>query len=301
MAPHRLGLRVTIIKGNAPAKVNLTLHITGQRTDGYHQLDSLVVFADACDHITATLATDLALRVTGPFCAGVPTNEQNLVLRAAEALRRVHGVKMGAHLVLEKNLPHAAGIGSGSSDAAITLTMLADLWNVPPLPAKSPEVVALGADVPVCLQAPNPTRMTGIGDILTPLPDLPDCAIVLVNPRVNVPTGAVFDGLQNKRNPAMGNLPKGLNFKDFAAFLALQRNDLEHAARAIAPDVDAVLTQLRAMPMVAHAGMSGSGATCYGLVRNLADAARVARVIQVGHMGWWVVPAKLLQVSRATT
>jgi 4-diphosphocytidyl-2-C-methyl-D-erythritol kinase len=290
---NRSRLRVTI-KGSAPAKVNLTLHITGQRTDGYHLLDSLVVFVDVFDQISATLAPDLQITVTGPFSQGIPTDHTNLVMRAANALRTARGVTMGAHLQLDKHLPHAAGIGSGSSDAAVTLAMLAKLWDVPPLPANAPEVVALGADVPVCLQAPNPTRMTGIGDILTSVPALPQCALVLVNPRVLVPTGPVFEGLSSKRNPSMGTLPTGANFDGFATWLRDQRNDLEPPARAIAPDVDAALNKLRRMPQVVHAAMSGSGATCYGLVRNMADARQAARAIQVAHMGWWVAPAGVL-------
>lgn len=285
---------MTTIKGTAPAKINLTLHVTGQRTDGYHQLDSLVVFAGVFDQITATTASELSLRVSGPFRDGVPTDNSNLVMRAAQTLRDMRGVTAGAKLHLDKNLPHAAGIGSGSSDAAITLAMLAQLWDVPPLDPKSAEVTALGADVPVCLQAPDPTRMMGIGDILIPAPRLPDCALVLVNPRVTVPTGQVFDDLNSKRNPSMATLPKGLDFDGFAAWLTGQRNDLEPPARAVAPAVDRVLAKLNALPLVAHAGMSGSGATCYGLVRNMADAAQVARVLQVTEMGWWVAPARLL-------
>lgn len=293
-ALHRLRLPVATIKGSAPAKVNLTLHVTGQRTDGYHLLDSLVVFAEVFDQITATIAPNLQITVNGPFSQGIPTDHTNLVMRAATALRKARNVTQGAHLQLEKHLPHAAGIGSGSSDAAVTLAMLAKLWNVTPLPANAPEIVALGADVPVCLQAPDPTQMTGIGDILLPVPSLPECALVLVNPRVSVPTGAVFDGLASKRNPGMGTLPKGLNFDGFAAWLAAQRNDLEQPAVAIAPEIDAALKKLRSMPKVAHAAMSGSGATCYGLVRNLADARQVARAIQVAQMSWWVAPAGVL-------
>ena len=172
--------------------------------------------------------------------------------------------------------------------------MLAELWEVPPLPANTPEVVALGADVPVCLQAPNPTRMTGIGDILTAVPALPECALVLVNPRVSVPTGAIFDGLASKRNPHMGTLREGLDFTQFASWIAEQRNDLEPPARAVAPEIDAALKKLRSMPQVVHAAMTGSGATCYGLVRNMADARQAARAIQVAKMGWWVAPASVL-------
>ena len=129
---------MAIIKDSAPAKINLTLHVTGQRSDGYHLLDSLVVFARICDEITATIAPDLQIKVGGPFAMGVPTDDTNLIMRAAYALRAARGVTWGAHLTLEKNLPHAAGIGSGSSVAAMALSMLAALWDVEPLSPKAP-------------------------------------------------------------------------------------------------------------------------------------------------------------------
>lgn len=285
---------MAIIKDSAPAKINLTLHVTGQRSDGYHLLDSLVVFAGICDEITATIAPDLQIKVGGPFAMGVPTDDTNLIMCAAYALRAARGVTLGAHLTLEKNLPHAAGIGSGSSDAAMALSMLAALWDVEPLSPKAPEVIALGADVPVCMKAPSPIRMEGIGERLTLWPALPDCALVLVNPMVDVPTGAVFAGLKSKKNASMGTLPAAMDFDKFASWLSQQRNDLEAPARNIAPQVDDALKALGRMPQVVHAGMSGSGATCYGLVRTIGDARQVARTLQVGNMGWWVAPAPLL-------
>ena len=294
MANRRCVPKMAIIKNSAPAKINLTLHVTGQRSDGYHLLDSLVVFAGIYDEITATSAPDLQIKIGGPFAMGVPTDDTNLILRAAYALRAARGVTLGAHLTLEKNLPHAAGIGSGSSDAAMTLSMLAALWDVEPLSAKAPEVIELGADVPVCMKAPSPIRMEGIGELLTLWPALPDCALVLVNPMVDVPTGAVFAGLKSNKNASMGTLPAAMDFDKFASWLSQQRNDLEAPARSVAPQVDDALKALGRMPQVVHAGMSGSGATCYGLVRTIGDARQVARTLQVGNMGWWVAPAPLL-------
>lgn len=285
---------MTMIKGSAPAKVNLTLHVTGQRSDGYHLLDSLVGFAGVFDEITATTATELNLTVTGPFAQGVPTSDSNLMMRAARLLQTARGVTAGAAMTLEKNLPHAAGIGSGSSDAAITLAVLAQLWDVPPLSPEDPSVLALGADVPACMMAPDPQRMEGIGEILSPTPPLPNCAMILVNPKVVVPTGPVFAGLTNKQNPKMDALPAGLDFVAFSAWLASQRNDLAGPACALVPDIGAALAALRRQPLVRHAGMSGSGATCYGLTRTMGDARQVARALQIAHMDWWVVPAELL-------
>lgn len=285
---------VATIKGTAPAKVNLTLHVTGQRDDGYHLLDSLVVFADVADRLGATIAPDLRMQVTGPFAMGVPTDDSNLVMRAAKALQQARGVKLGAALSLEKYLPHAAGIGSGSSDAAITLTMLADLWGVAPLPPDAPEVLALGADLPVCLRAPHPTRMSGIGDVLSPVARLPDCALVLVRPPVAVPTQTVFKALSDKMGTPMDPLPNGLDFEGFSHWLAGQRNDLLAPASIIAPDVSAAIARLKTQPGVTVAGMSGSGATCFGLVRDMATARKVAKVVQVSQMSWWVAPAAVM-------
>ena len=283
------------IKATAPAKVNLTLHVTGRRDDGYHLLDSLVVFADVCDQLSATSSADLRISVSGPFSPGVPTDDSNLMMRAAMVLQRVRGVEMGAALTLEKHLPHAAGIGSGSSNAALTLAMLAELWGVPPLPANAPEVVALGADVPVCLQAPAPTRMTGIGETLSDVPRLPDCALVLVRPPVEVPTAAVFQALTSRDGSGMDDLPLGLDYDGFAQWLSAQRNDLQAPAETIAPEITHAIAALRALPAVSFAGMSGSGATCYGLVKDIATARQVARRMQVAHMNWWVAPAAVLQ------
>jgi len=285
---------MTTVKAQAPAKVNLTLHVVGERTDGYHKLDSLVVFADVADQLSAIIAPDLRLTVNGPFAEGVPVDHSNLVMRAANALRTVRNVKDGAHITLEKHLPNQAGIGGGSADAAAALLMLAELWNVQPLPANSPEVVALGADVPVCMRTPQPTRMSGIGEVLTPVSKLPTCALVLVKPQTIVPTGAVFQGLARKTNPSMDTLPAGLDFKGFANWLNKQRNDLLPSARLVAPDIATTLQKLNAMPAVKAVGMSGSGATCFGLVANMADARQVARAIQVSEMSWWVAPAVLL-------
>jgi 4-diphosphocytidyl-2-C-methyl-D-erythritol kinase len=285
---------VATIKASAPAKVNLTLHVTGQRDDGYHLLDSLVVFAGVADQISASIAPDLRMTVSGPFSTGVPTDHTNLIMRAAEALRTTRGVTKGAALALEKHLPHAAGIGSGSSDAAATLAMLAELWQVAPLPATAPEVIALGADVPVCVGAPRPLRMSGIGDVLSPVARLPECALVLVRPPVEVPTHQVFQGMTHTDGSPMSELPEGLDYHGFVHWLGAQRNDMQGPAEAIAPEITQAIAKLNALPAVSFAGMSGSGATCFALVKDMATARHVARIVQVAKMDWWVAPAELL-------
>ncbi|MFG6563151.1 4-(cytidine 5'-diphospho)-2-C-methyl-D-erythritol kinase [Sulfitobacter sp. 1A13421] len=267
------------------AKVNLTLHCTGQRADGYHLLDSLVVRAGVGDRLDVAAANDLTLTVSGPRAEGVPTDARNLVLRAAEMLDA--GAGRGAALHLEKHLPAAAGIGGGSADAAAALELLAAHWGVP-LPA---ETAQLGADVPVCLTR-GPQRMQGVGEILAPLSALPACHMVLVNPGVDVPTPAVFSALSDKNQLPMPKvIPSFARFSDFIDFLSAQRNDL--AAPAIARE-PVIRVCLEALSDAALARMSGSGATCFGLYATAAQAEAAAHRIASAAPRWWVAAAPIL-------
>jgi len=271
----------------APAKINLALHVAGRRGDGYHLLDSLVVFADVGDRITVKAADALSLTVTGPMAAGLTAGDDNLVLRAARAF----GAAPGAAITLEKHLPVAAGIGGGSSDAAATLRALARLWQRP-LPAPT-AVLALGADVPVCL-AGRPARMTGIGAGLVPVM-LPAAWLVLVNPGVQLSTGAVFAGLKRHGHPAMPrDLPQFQGVADLAAFLRLARNDLEAPAIRLAPAIAQCKATLAAMSGCLLARMSGSGATCFGLFADPLTAHAAAHALQAAQPGWWVAAARML-------
>jgi len=285
---------VTRIEVKAPAKINLTLHVTGQRDDGYHLLDSLVVFADVSDILSVTPAHQLTMVVGGPFCAGVPMTPSNLMMRAAEVMRATLAIDDGAALMLEKNLPHAAGIGSGSSDAAATLAMLAEFWDIPQLPADALPVVALGADVPVCMSAPSPVRMSGIGEVITPVPPLPDCAMVLIRPPVDVPTGPVFAQLDDKNGTRMEDVPADMDFDDFTSWLATQRNDLCAPAQSLASEITEALAFFEGLEGVGYAGMSGSGATCFALVPDMDAADHIAGLAQDAFPGWWVVPTRML-------
>ena len=215
----------------APAKVNLTLHVTGTRPDGYHLLDSLVVFADVGDTLTISTADTLSLTVHGPEAAGLSAKDDNLVLRAARALSN-----RGARISLAKTLPVSSGLGGGSADAAAALRGLAEIWQMPDrLPMH--QLLKLGADVPMCLH-PRPLRVRGIGEDLTPIPDLPDLPAVLVNPRVPVTTPDVFRALRQKTNPAMPEtVPRFENAVDLSAWLASQRNDLQSPALALQPAI----------------------------------------------------------------
>lgn len=274
----------------APAKVNLALHVTGRRTDGYHLLDSVVVFADAGDWLTISPADDLTLRVTGPRAAGVPDDARNLVWQAAAWF----GPGQGAAITLDKHLPHAGGIGGGSADAAAALRGLAALWGRPVPDAAA--VLALGADLPVCLAA-RPSRMEGIGEALTPLPPLPSLWVVLVNAGVPVPTGPVFKALAQTDNSALPALPDhGWNDADvFAAWLQAARNDLELPARQLVPVIDTVIAALQGAAGCLLARMSGSGGTCFGLFATATAAKAAATKLAAAQPGWWVTPAAILR------
>lgn len=276
------------VEAFAPAKLNLCLHVTGRRPDGYHLLDSLVVFASVGDLVSASMAPGLTLRIAGPEAAGLAAEPDNLVLRAARAM----GVD--ATLVLEKTLPLASGIGGGSADAAATLRALADLTGKP-LPPMA-DVLRLGADVPVCL-AGRPTRMSGIGEILHPMPTLPPMACVLVNPRVPVPTPPVFAALTRRDNPPLPDLPASAlaSASALAAWLSAHtRNDLAPPARQVAPILADVQAALEAVPGCLLARMSGSGGTHFGLFASLAAAEAAAEILRTAHPAWWVTPGRIL-------
>ena len=272
----------------APAKVNLTLHVTGQRENGYHLLDSLVVFCGIGDRVTADIAPTLELKIVGPQAAALAVCNDNLVLRAARAFE----TRLGANLTLNKHLPVASGIGGGSANAAATLRALTRLWDLP-LPGAA-AVLSIGADVPVCLKA-KAARMRGIGDVVDLIAALPAMHIVLANPNVEVPTPAVFAALLNKANPAMPDtLPHWPDAPEFANWLAAQRNDLQEPACKIAPVITDVLGALARQPGALISRMSGSGATCFALFAN-AQAAEMAGVaIGKANAGWWVASGPVL-------
>jgi 4-diphosphocytidyl-2-C-methyl-D-erythritol kinase len=267
----------------APAKVNLCLHVTGRRADGYHLLDSMVVFAGSGDRITAASAPGLSLAIEGPESGGLSSGPDNLVLRAARSM----GV--AAALTLWKALPVASGIGGGSADAAATLRVLARLSGKA-LPDAA-TVLALGADVPVCL-AGRPVWMRGVGEDLQPLPPLPPLWLVLVNPRVPVATQQVFAALTCRENPPVPELPKAAlaSAADLAGWLSGHtRNDLARPADQIAPVLTQVQAALSEVPDCLLARMSGSGGTHFGLFATETAAEVAARSLARVNSGWWVI------------
>ena len=281
---------VTDDPGFAPAKVNLALHVAGRRAGGYHLLDSLVVFADLGDRVDARAAEDLTLAVEGPFAADVPVRG-NLVLSAARALRDVRGGSAGAALRLDKTLPAASGLGGGSSDAAAAIRVLAGLWGVAPLGGA--EASALGADVPVCLPR-RPARMRGVGERVEAVPPLPSMALVLVNPGVPLSTPAVFAALERADGEPMGPVPEGLRYAELLRWLAGRTNHLAAPAERVEPAIGRVLARLREAPGVDLARLSGSGATCFGVCRDLAAAGRARAAVAAAEPRWWVRVANVL-------
>lgn len=279
----------------ARAKINLALHITGRRADGYHLLDTLVAFPDIADRLTMSPAPHLSLSVTGPFAAalGDTAPADNLVLRAARLVAERAGPAAGAALTLEKHLPVASGIGGGSADAAAALRLLAPVWGLDPAgPALASAVAGLGADVPMCVLS-RPARARGIGEILEPLASpLPDAGVLLVNPGVAVATPAVFRALQTRENPPLPDLPaRFATLADLAGWMAAARNDLEPPAREVAPVIGVVLDRLRALSGARVARLSGSGATCFALFDSVAGAQAGARMIAAAEPGWWTAAA----------
>lgn len=261
----------------ARAKVNLCLHVTGQRDDGYHLLDSIVVFADLGDRITVVPDEGFSLTVNGPFAAGLSTGDDNLVLQAAE-LYSQHC--KGAAITLTKNLPVASGIGGGSADAAAMLRAMSHMTGVA-LPRDAG--LSLGADVPVCLQSIS-CRMQGIGDKIIPLVGFPKYFAVLVCPNVQLSTSDVFAALETKENTAIAQIT---DKRSIDQFLCQQRNDLERPSADIATEIGQCLHEIRNQGAFL-ARMSGSGATCFGLFETGQASEEAAKTIASSHSDWWV-------------
>jgi 4-diphosphocytidyl-2-C-methyl-D-erythritol kinase len=279
----------------APAKVNLTLRILGKRTDGYHDLESLVVFARLADRVTLTLDAALGLDVDGPTAAAAGDVADNLVLRAARELAaRTGGLRLG-RFALTKQIPVAAGLGGGSADAAAALRLIMRVNGIARDNARLVAAArATGADVPVCLD-PRPRVMRGIGELLSAPLDLPELPAVLVNPGVPVPTRDVFGKLglaPGERRGEASEIDAG-RLEDrtaLIAYLESQPNDLEAPAIAIRPVIADAIAAIDRQNGCLLARMSGSGATCFGLFDTEATAAAAAQALASSHPAWWVAP-----------
>jgi len=284
------------------AKVNLTLRVVGRRVDGYHDLESVVAFADCADRVTLTPGAELSLKTTGPLAQACGDTADNLVLKAARLLaERVPDLKLG-EFILDKVLPVAAGIGGGSADAAAALRLLARLNGLALDDPRLSDVALLtGADVPVCL-ASRACDMAGVGETLMPL-SLPKLPCVMINPRVPVATKDVFSALGLRNGELLVGASDvieapawpeaGASIADWVEVLSGVANDLEAPALRIQPAISEVLAALRSVDGVLLARMSGSGATCFAIFADSAAAQRAAQTVLRDHPAWWVHAGEL--------
>ncbi|ARM87224.1 4-diphosphocytidyl-2-C-methyl-D-erythritol kinase [Rhizobium sp. CIAT894] len=272
----------------ARAKINLALHVTGQRADGYHLLDMLVTFADCGDRLSFLPAQVDAFTLSGRFGETLAGDGgTNLVLRARDLLREVVGaLAFPVHIHLEKNLPVASGIGGGSADAAATLRGLTRLWGMSlPVETVAGLALKLGADVPMCFES-RPLIARGIGEKIEALPDLPGFAMVLANPLTGVSTPEVFRRLATKTNPALNLAADLAGTAGWLAAIGGARNDLEPPARELVPEISAISAMLQADGALLTR-MSGSGATCFGIFSSMAAAQQAAAALHDARPDWY--------------
>lgn len=287
---------------DAPAKINLALHVTGQRADGYHLIESLVVFAELGDRVSVQLAERDAFVLDGPEAAALSLEaaDSNLVVRARDALRdaaRQTGSELPpVEIRLDKQLPVASGIGGGSADAAATLKALCAVWGYEPgSETLSRIALALGADVPMCLDG-RPLVARGIGEILTPIDMDFELDLVIVNPRIGVSTPAVFRALESRSNPPLP-APTSLSGADnFIRWLEWTRNDLEPPALGLAPEIAECLAALR-MAGAGLSRMSGSGASCFGIFSTAQAAETAAATLRRDRPGWFVAATRTVAAT----
>jgi 4-diphosphocytidyl-2-C-methyl-D-erythritol kinase len=266
------------------AKINLALHVRGRMPDGYHRIETVFAFCEDGDLLRASEGEGVELRITGPFAGDLDAGPDNLVLRAARALRELCGVDTGVCLTLDKRLPVAAGIGGGSADPAAALRLLVRWWRLEVDEAALLDIArGLGADVPACLSS-RPLRGEGRGDELAPIdePALAGAPLLLVNPGVPLSTAAVFAGWDGVDRGPLGDWREG-------------RNDLEPAASRLAPAIRDVLDALSGAQV---ARLSGSGATCFGLHATEAERDAAADRIRAVHSQWWMLSTRLRKVIK---
>ena len=281
----------------APAKINLDLRVTGRRDDGYHLLDSLVVFADCGDQLDYFPDDKLSFEIAGPFADGLEADESNLVYRAIRAFAEKTGIQVTGRFVLTKKLPLASGIGGGSADAAAALRLLARL-HPDALSAEAMKEIALslGADVPACLVSKS-LRMQSVGEKITPLEFGFSLYLLLVNPGISVATALIFNDLKDsafsfsseRQMPARIDTPDQL-----LSLLKNSSNDLQQPACQRVPEVAALIDKIAGRASCLYAAMSGSGATCFGLFETQ-EAARVAgQNISMDSKNYWIETGAIL-------
>lgn len=284
------------LEENAYAKVNLALHVTGIRANGYHELESLVAFPKIGDRLLLKASSHFNLTIDGPFSSDLKDNslQENLVYKAAAKVSEYLQKPLPpVQIQLTKNLPVASGIGGGSSDAAATMRLLLAYFSEQNEQTSMHKLaLELGADVPVCLRS-EPKVMSGIGEKLSNTPQFPTCGIVLVNPKVSVSTASVFKGLKSRTNASLPLLPESFgSIDELIHYLHSCRNDLEPPALQVCPNIQDVLNTLEADERVKLARMSGSGATCFALCA-IDEMNALAKDLEKNNPNWWVAAASL--------
>ena len=284
----------------AHAKINLALHVTGQRPDGYHLIESLVTFAEVHDLVTVATAKQRgvanSIEISGPFAEALEPGGSNLALEGASAILEHVPAAWRPPLVvgLEKNLPVASGIGGGSSDAAAAILATARLAGIDNRQAMQDAAQGLGADVPMCLHS-RPLVARGIGEIIESV-NLPEFDLLLVNPGVAVSTPQVFRALQSRENPPLPPIPDDLDDAiRVARYLAECANHLEEPARSLSPVIGDVLDALRSQPGTLFARMSGSGATCFAIHESAESCHSAGEAILKAHPRWWVSATRTIR------
>lgn len=286
------------ITARAPAKVNIALHVLGQLGSGHHRLDTVAAFSpEVSDVLKVIKAPRFSLEITGRFARNVTRGPNNLILRAAQSFigmaRRDGIMTIGASMSVIKGLPVGGGIGGGSSDAAATIKLLANLWGYKPDQKELQEVLKkLGADVPMCFYA-KALHAEGLGDLITPLNNLPVFTVILVNPGIEVSTERVFEELKNKRNTPLGMFPENDNHDDWIDWARDQRNDLEEPACTIAPPIADVISMVQSMPGCLLGRMTGSGSTVFGLFKDVEKARKAVADIESRRGTWWTAVGTL--------
>lgn len=273
----------------APAKLNVMLHVVARRGDGYHLLQSLVMFADIGDEVSVLPAADFSLQVEGEFAGALADTQHNLITKAAHALAQAHSIAPSGRISLRKNLPIGAGLGGGSSDAATALTLLSELWKRP-IPADL--AASLGSDIPACLHA-TPLWMEGVGEQVTPVLLPFNVHALLANPRIPVLAADAYRALTPPYDAPI-QLPASFHSADsLFDFLHTTRNALETPASTLAPVITEVLVSLAELPNCRLARMSGSGSTCFALFSTRESCEHAASLLQAARPDWWVRPCIL--------
>lgn len=278
-----------LMKGTAHAKLNLTLHVTGKLPNGYHELDSLVVFTEFGDNLALEPANEFLLVTNGPFSKALPPVSENIIL---SALRQFEGKGTSVKVFLEKSIPVSAGLGGGSTNASEALRLAANYLGYP-LTFDSQQLVAIGSDLPVCLVG-KPSIVKGLGENLTILDRFFKFPVLLVNPNKPVSTREVYRQLTKVDNPPLTPFPDKGNQQDVIAWLKEQRNDLESTAILLCPEIKSILSKLREQEGCLLARMSGSGGTCFGIFQTMEQVTKAEGKIKHHQPEWWIQPTRIL-------